>query len=899
MATTTTKFEYTTNSTRSTEKCDSLGKTLGGPVKVSSNHMLAVALEQAGFKLPAAGAGFVTIEMRMIDDLTQTNLIFDEALDGQHIAWHVVPTRLSTLFRSLEGAGVSLSGRYADIRSTLTRAIGELPDGERLIKKTETLSPGTALAGWYSSATAAACRGLGSDNSRLLMLRAMMPTPYADDTAKDLTVVACAGMLSGPTTAADPLGKFLEIITSLPGPPRPQLQRYIPAAGAPFEIKRQMADSEVGRFTPLFDDAYKFAYPNIAKAFPAITQAVELRTTIATIFTRLGITTGLTDASVSLLDEWASQALPNLGVISTDSQGTAARVNTLVNSVAADTHGARSQGGAASDDSKGKASDYHDINSLYAKSEYAELIQRVEAIISTSPINYSELAAALMRSKCVAGWMRMTGIDFSVKQLKACRPVTLPVSKEHIRVAINTLLTKGTSAATTAPDGGRMLATEELVEATVLGKLSPGSGAQELDWWRAFAPFVKADKGPDSLSKFRKPESPSHILLDPDILRAIVKVVEPWFEFMGWKWPPNSPGSIAAVLRNFAKRAEQLQNMRPTETKRKGHVNAYINAAKRILDDFASTVRTMLKSPAGSAERAPTVLTAGTPAHSKWIAFESALDKTIEKHSVNDEGLGSDDDAVLPTVAVSLASLIGSSSGPSSLLTANTPTAPTHVARSTAGSGYDMTSVSQWHSPPSWRHEPEYEEHPDGVGPGWGDSTYKHGVVLKEGAIYCGENRWDPDAAYELSDLKCLAQISPPVNPEDRGKFCSTPKVCTDASCHARPDGVNVVRTVTRHDQWDVNGVEKKGHGLSINQITENATILVAAHPEYAFQRAYKRPREDQQQWGRGKGGKGRGKGLARGKPTGKGGGKGKPEGKGKGKGKGGGKGAYPFGREW
>ena len=233
----TTEFNYTTTSTRDAERCDSLRKTLGGPVRVSSNHMLAVAMEQAGFKLTPAGAGFVTIDMRMIDDLTETNLVFDEALDNEHIAWHVVPTRLSALFRSLEGAGASLSGRYAEIRITLTRAIGELPEDERWIKKRDTLSPGTALSGWYSSATAAACRGLSSDNARLLMLRAMIPTPpYASDTTKNATVVARTSTL-GPLTAADPLGTFLEIITSFPAPPRPQLHRYVPAAAAPFEIE--------------------------------------------------------------------------------------------------------------------------------------------------------------------------------------------------------------------------------------------------------------------------------------------------------------------------------------------------------------------------------------------------------------------------------------------------------------------------------------------------------------------------------------------------------------------------------------------------------------------------------------------------------------------------------------
>ena len=348
----TTEFNYTTTSTRDAERCDSLGETLGGPVRVSSNHMLAVAMEQAGFKLTPAGAGFVTIDMRMIDDLTQTNLVFDEALDNEHIAWHVVPTRLSALFRSLEGAGVSLSGRYADIRITLTRAIGELPEDERLIKKRDTLSPGTALAGWYSSATAAACRGLGSDNARLLMLRAMIPTPYASDTTKNATVVACASML-GPLTAADPLGTFLEIITSFPAPPRPQLHRYVPAAAAPFEIKRQMASSEVERFAPLFDDVYKFAYPNISNAFPAVANAGEMRTIIATILARVGIMTGATDTSVSLIDrlaealrhsfmgEWGASPLVSseLSAAPNDSRSTVTMIDMLVAAAAKDTHG--------------------------------------------------------------------------------------------------------------------------------------------------------------------------------------------------------------------------------------------------------------------------------------------------------------------------------------------------------------------------------------------------------------------------------------------------------------------------------------------------------------------------------------------------------------------------------
>ena len=63
-----------------------------------------------------------------------------------------------------------------------------------------------------------------------------------------------------------------------------------------------MASSEVERFAPLFDDVYQFVYPNISIAFPAVANAGEMRTIIATILARVGIMTGATDISVSLID---------------------------------------------------------------------------------------------------------------------------------------------------------------------------------------------------------------------------------------------------------------------------------------------------------------------------------------------------------------------------------------------------------------------------------------------------------------------------------------------------------------------------------------------------------------------------------------------------------------------
>ena len=906
MATNTTKFEFTVAGNEAA-KTASLATSPGGPIKVHNTHLLAVALEAAGVVLPSTGADHRVLKMHMLEDLSLTSIVYTEALRAEVLTYYIKPTAWSALFRSLEGAGLAFAATsYAEVQRELTVAIAALPLAEKTFDVADVLHTrsGTPTGTWYDHATALACAGGMDNNSKLIALKRLVPTPMAPSLLTDGYFLSCVEMLQ-PAGITGHRAQFQTIKALLPERPRFELVRYVAVEHASDEITRVLAKSEDTKFAPVFDAVFPTAFPYIAAVFPAYSTGPDLRAAIATTIQQLGWTGGVVDATVAALERLAKKHGHNLASLGTGREHMSSRGDRLVDSINAESKDG--SGAVTSSDAKGssnKSAEEHAWSDLYPRADYKTLLRAVEALAARTPVDLEAAATLLMSSTCAVGWLRMNGTDVPQRPFRALRAAIHSVSPTVLISALNTKLTEGTSAARSATSSGELLVSEKLALATVKARLAPGSGANEIDYWTVFQPFIVALQGADSVRLLAPLAQPEHVLLDPERLVMLTKVVPAWFEFMGF--PSGGSGNITGVLRNLKNRAEQLSRMRHTEKKKAGLTRLYLSAARRIFTDFANGVQAMLQAPASTAARPAVMLAAGSPAAQQWAEFETDLEDTLKEHRRADKGLANDESVMVgpPARHISLAELV---SGSGSVVGTPGSAAGSSVLSGTTLSGYNMDSAStagsdSWRSTQSWQQAWQSDRQktwPPGVEPEWGDMMAGCGAVMQEGKLYIGVNQWQPKTSVDLDCKQCLAKISPPSRADRRGKYCSKPTVCKSSSDHERPDGLaddGIVEIrpdgYERYDEWI------DGHGKSYEQIVAGSTVIVPADhtllPDGLLRNirsaGRKRSAEDRDgrderggKWPRGRGGgKARtdARNTSRGKGSGKGGGKSKGGGK-------------------
>ena len=762
------QFRYVGAAPNDAAKIVSLATHVGGAVRVAANHCIMTAV---GHLMPPAQRAANIVTMHLIEFLILTPMIFDEDLDVASPSWHAKMTRLSKLFADLLTAGLNIVGQctFEELRGMVQDAIKELPDAERTLNFNDVLYDNTATNTWWDTITPRRLRAGDTSNAVFSQLRTMVTGHWsaADyntppfQVALDLLVPPLAATRSSHVQAAAVVAHVRK--TQL----RPDLDFYFEPDQADDEMGRRIADSEEDAFTPLFQKAWKHAYPELKLMLPACEDSMEVAITVKGLLQRLKLPSTFTDTSVTAFCKMIKPHLPNIQHGMTTAAEQDARVDMLMASVLTVAHAK----GGTTDVSKDK--DSEQWTKVYKQAEFQDLMKVLEGL-QTLPLDSRRIVAEMMKSPSAAGWAQMAGKPVPQQVFKAVWGLSAHKGIAAILECVNVALAR-TMDGNKIPNAGTLIS-EKVVRNTISGHLANGATKSDIDYWADLVqPIVAKRDGLDALRGITT-SSADEFFLDVRKLELSVEVLSNWFAMYGYT--DQGVGSVYAIIKNIVREAKTLENMRDSEPRKVGLRSNFGAAANGIFKDFASAIRAMLAGPVSAAARPAKVLVSGSSAAEAYKAATEDIRKVVDEHKLDDTGvgraqkyqrIGTEQDDGSTTITAPLGSSLGRSVG------------------GRGGSSY----VSSVHPDDSASHVGTPHKATDAVTRGWGDMAAKYGVhetaeTLAFGCFVC-------DYKVEITlptDGSCLAPYCHEPSVWRRNGWCTTPSVCKSNGDHARADGL-------------------------------------------------------------------------------------------------------------
>lgn len=302
------------NPTTIAAKAKALAK--GGPLKIATDHVLAVMLPDALDR--TTHAPHATIQMIDVQGALIGGMIFDAGIFETGVHFSVETARWEQLLKDLDNAAFAyapvagpMMDAWPEIKIQLTEAVKQLPDDKRVLKETDVFFDGTkdnaATGGWYDWVSPSMLTSGDGGPETLAQFQALVPNAmYAGpefgrggDSFK-ATLAQVEGSVGRDISALDNRAKAAAVVAWIKRTKPPKL--LVPWVGNPMEeVERRAQTTAAGRYEPLFNIGWK-RIPELRSLWPhALENPVETAGALASGLGCGGMDDGLTPQAIAAL----------------------------------------------------------------------------------------------------------------------------------------------------------------------------------------------------------------------------------------------------------------------------------------------------------------------------------------------------------------------------------------------------------------------------------------------------------------------------------------------------------------------------------------------------------------------------------------------------------------------
>lgn len=749
-----------------------------GPLRTSSAHWLFQVL-------PSLTQDDVTL--RLLIFIFVPALVFaadlDEAVDAALFA--PSPYFVSRFLSRLLKAGLTdaVADSVVEVRERVLETARAMPTADRLLSRSDVFTVSTR-----SSALAPVIplmyRGADEHNGVVATFLSTLPG-FFKGVSHGLMPAAMAAIVPTNVVAADPpelvaLQILEHIRQSSLDPP---FFSYLSYSQLLSELLRWRLPSVEARFSPLFERAWRSAFPLLARLFPGVDDAAKLRVHLQTL--ALGLSApydAFHEASVRGLCLMVRNLIGELDVELPPSQSPSADDRIIV--LCRIYHRGRSSstsgrlGGDSSDATRTTQTD-EKFDKLLANADFVDLHGRMMAENTSTfqassavalALNHAHPAAHMVmittRSLPQSGWSSVIG---GLRQKSAWVTVfDRALAKDSMDNEVH--------------DWGTMLPTDAKGHPAAVVNLVTGKFNLITDWWATLLKWIQHYMGAHvaMMPEYAATTDPSDFWLSSARMRLVEPAMAAIFSTISYGQSRAESGSFREWYHFHMLRATRISHI-PNRTAAYATIVSDTKASvAQVFHELSERFATMAVRPFHEASR-PTFLDLHGAAHKSFVQIDSNLAKVKSELDMALKGLAAYQAPHLQLLSSTAgAPSITSSGHPASSSSSfqNTPyiTSTMSAASSTANSVAPSTiqGSSTGTLPDSGTPYPSH------VFESWGDHACKYGVYLSPDGPVFGHTLVKVNKPGEISFKTgtCMAAAAANLGPKGRSQWCVSPATC-------------------------------------------------------------------------------------------------------------------------
>ena len=790
------RVRYTVTAARGLAAAELASMVEEGPLFVDPQHFLAVTLD--GLLPPAATAADVPVTMRQNEFVLSDiggGMIIGGALAKASCLWQALPARLATFFSDADAAGISwdkvraktLPKGLEELRSRF--AALELTAAQRSVTDNDVTAPLAAAAlGYFAHISSSSLAGSDDNHGVVFQIKAMMTGRYNLAAAQspasvDLRATLLASL--GRDVSALPLvAQAAQLVALARRTKQPRAYVCFPTDydACLSEATRRAGSGQAELFAPLFESSWRKACPSLSTAFYHPCDGSEALSWTTGLAPCVGVSE-VTDVTVDTIDSWVASIshVLDTAVLRVASNSIRQRALLAHGGFGGPAQGTNKRSLAESTDGQSVPDGVPSVDpgtwaTVVGRSSYKALIIDLEPLVVTPILAADNIKIAQL----LAGAFEPAGRSFLLGgKLGNHEPWKHCVGAvSMLQEAFELVLSQLIAISNPSVIAGKLLA-DGAAKKLVQGAIS----LRELDYWLLVKKAVSLKEGAHVLltSEHADPASPAEFFSSP----ALMELAEPHLAALFGQagWPGRDATSFLAFLRGSAKRAKQLRLLPDGLKSKPGLIVEYVEAISAVLDAAALRRKNTLKTPLADVLGDSTFVPGGSDAESAIIKLDADIAAVLTDLRLTPYGRSVGANA-------SVATLSSLSSGAGGSGDSDTATLISEAV-SNAMSGYAMSSASGWDSWEQWQSPGKKEEQmPKNISTGWGDAAWKNGVrVAGTNTIAFGDAYTVTCAKLDAAAAGCKASWAVQKLAMHRGKWCTTPAVCKDASAHERSHG--------------------------------------------------------------------------------------------------------------